>query len=120
MILKNNLHLVSYSIPTNKTLKLKDLKKKLYSDPINKNAIPYRTSYYKKDWGFCISENQKKKLKKGNYKVFIDSKIDENGSMTFGEIFIKGKSSKEIFFSSYICHPSLANNELSGPCLLII
>ncbi len=57
---KNNLHLVSYSIPTNKTLKLKDLKKKLYSDPINKNAIPYRTSYYKKDWGFCISENQKK------------------------------------------------------------
>ncbi len=115
----NNLHLISYSIPTYKTLNLKELKKKLYTDLNNKNAIPYRTSYYKKDWGFCISENQKKKLKKGNYKVFIDSKIDKNGSMTFGEIFIKGKSSKEIFFSSYICHPSLANNELSGPCLLI-
>ena len=71
--------------------------KKLYSDPNNKDAIPYRTSYYKRDWGFCITDNQKN-LKKGNYNVFIDSKIDKNGSMTFGEIFIKGKSSKEIFF----------------------
>ena len=116
---KNNLHLVSYSIPVRKSLKLNELKKKLYSDPNNKDAIPYRTSYYKRDWGFCITDNQKKNLKKGNYNVFIDSKIDKNGSMTFGEIFIKGKSSKEIFFSTYICHPSLANNELSGPCLLI-
>ena len=116
---KSNLHLVGYSVPVNKTLKLKDLSKKLYSDKVNKNVIPYRTSYYKRDWGFCISENEKKKLKNGNYKVIIDSKLDESGSMTYGEIFIKGKSDKEIFFSTYICHPSLANNELSGPCLLI-
>ena len=69
--------------------------------------------------GFLHIRKRKKKLKNGNYKVIIDSKLDELGSMTYGEIFIKGKSDKEIFFSSYICHPSLANNELSGPCLLI-
>ena len=99
---KNNLHLVSYSIPVRKSLKLNELKKKLYSDPNNKDAIPYRTSYYKRDWGFCITDNQKNL--KNSYNVFIDSKIDKNGSMTFGEIFIKGKSS-EIFFlhmSSFI------------------
>ena len=104
---KNNLHLIGYSIPVNKTLSLKDLSKKLYSDKKNKNAIPYRTSYYKRDWGFCISDNEKKKLKKGNYRVFIDSKLDKKGSMTYGEIFIKGKSDKEIFFSSYIDRKSV-------------
>ena len=76
------------------------------------------TSYYKKDWGFCISENEKKKLKEKNYHVFIDSKF-QRSNLHYGEILLKGKSKKEIFLSTYICHPSMANNELSGPCLTI-
>ena len=76
--------------------------------------MPYLTSYYKKYWGFCIAENEKKKLKKGKYKVFINSKFSK-GKMNYGEYFLRGKSKKEIFFSTYICHPSMANNELSGP-----
>ena len=73
------------------------------------------TSYYKEDWGFCITENDRKNLiKRGKYKVFIDSKIF-NGVLNYGEAFIKGKSKKEVLISSYICHPSMANNEISGP-----
>ena len=115
---KNNLHLVNYSIGINKTLSLKKLKKKLFSIPKQPNAIPYRTTYYSRNWGFCITNNEKKKLKNGNYKIRIDAK-HFSGKLSYGEILIKGKSKKEIFLSTYICHPSLANNELSGPCLLI-
>ena len=79
------------------------------------NAIPYVTSYYKKFWGFCIKYNEFKNLpKKGKYKVFINSKLT-NGKLVYSDFLIKGKSSKEILFSTYLCHPSLANNELSGP-----
>ncbi len=114
-IKKNNLHIVSYSKPVNKTLNFKALNKKLHSIPSLPNAIPYVTSYYKEDWGFCIAENERKRLiKRGKYKVFIDSKIF-NGELNYGEAFIKGKSKKEILISSYICHPSMANNEISGP-----
>jgi aminopeptidase-like protein len=112
----NNLHVVSYSRPINKTLKLDELKKNLYSLPSQPNAIPYVTSYYDNNWGFCISENQKIKLKPGNYKAFIDSKIFK-GNLNYGEILIKGKTTKEIFLSTYICHPSMANNEVSGPSI---
>ena len=77
------------------------------------NAIPYVTSYYKKDWGFCITYNDYKKLKKGNYKVFINSSL-KKGRLSYGQILIKGKSKKEILLSTNICHPSLANNECSG------
>tara|TARA_B100001093_G_scaffold147036_1_gene139790 strand:+ start:1293 stop:2591 length:1299 start_codon:yes stop_codon:yes gene_type:complete len=115
---KNNLHLLGYSSPINKRLPLNDLKKHLYSIPEKLNAIPYKTSYYKKNWGFCISENERKRLKKGTYTVFIDSEL-KNGSLTYGEILIKGKSKKEIFLSTYICHPSMANNEVSGPTVTI-
>lgn len=114
---KNNLHLVSYSVPVNKFLEKKQLLKKLYSDKKRPNAIPYVTSYYKKDWGFCISEKNKKKLKSGKYKVFIDSSLSK-GNLECSHAILKGKSKKEIFFSSYVCHPSMANNELSGPALL--
>ena len=84
------------------------------------NAIPYVTSYYKKYWGFCIQYSYLKKLKKKYsksqiFKVFIDSKFKKDGLMQYGEYFIKGKSKKEILISTYICHPSMANNELSGP-----
>ena len=90
---------------------------KIYTQKDQPNAIPYVTSYYNKSWGFCISDKEKKKLPSGSYKVVIDSKI-EKGNLEVAEAVIKGKLKKEIFFSSYICHPSMANNELSGPVLL--
>ena len=111
---KNNLHVVSYSRPINASISLKDLQKNLFSLPKKKNAIPYVTSYYNENWGFCISHSERKKLKNGIYKVVIDAKLF-NGYLTYGEAIIKGKSKNEILISTYICHPSMANNELSGP-----
>ena len=116
---KNNLHLVSYSKKIDKFLNLKQLKKFLHTRKDLPKAIPYITSYYKKSWGFCISYDEFKKLKKGKYKVVIDSNF-ENDKMHYGEILIKGTLSKEIMFSTYICHQSMANNELSGPLLSIM
>lgn len=116
---KNNLHLVGYSTPVNKTIKLEKLNKHLHSIKEQPNAIPYVTSYYEKNWGFCLKHSIRKRLKKGNYRVFIDSKFKKNGKLSYGEILIPGKSKKEIFLSTYICHPSMANNELSGPCVVI-
>ncbi|EJF06908.1 hypothetical protein ThvES_00010020 [Thiovulum sp. ES] len=110
----NNLYLVGYSTPTELELSLDELQKHLYSIPEMPEAIPYVTSYYKERWGFCITENQRIKLKEGIYKVKIDSTL-ENGSMTYGEVLLKGRTEKEIFLSTYVCHPSMANNELSGP-----
>ena len=114
---ENNLHLVGYSYPINQKISLNKLKRHLHSLPKQPNAIPYITSYYKKNWGFCISHNQKKKLKKGKYQVVINSKIF-NGFMNYGELILKGKSKKEVLFSTYVCHPSMANNELSGPTVM--
>ena len=113
---ENNLHLVGYSVPINKKMKLSELQKKIHSLPEQPSAIPYITSYYNEDWGFCMSHNERKSLKNGEYEVYIDSELKQ-GNLTYGEILIKGKSSKEIFLSTYICHPSMANNELSGPCI---
>lgn len=112
----NNLHVVGYSKKITKTLSLKELQKKLFSIVKTPDAIPYTTSYYKKDWGFCLKHNDRKKLRDGDYKVLINSKFIK-GKMHYGEILIKGELKKEIFFSTYICHPSMANNELSGPVL---
>ncbi len=114
----NNLHLVGYSHSINKKISLKELQKNLYSLPKQPNAIPYITSYYEKNWGFCLTDNQRKKLKKGVYKVVIDTKF-LNGKLNYGEIFYKGKLKKEIFFSTYICHPSMANDETSGMVVAI-
>ena len=116
---KNNLHVISYSVPVKKILSLKNLTKRLFSLPKQPSAIPYITSYYKKNWGFCISDIQKKKLlktysQKDKFKIVINSKF-KKGKLTYGEVVIKGKSPKEILISTYICHPSMANNELSGP-----
>lgn len=114
--IENNLHIVGYSHPVDKIVSLSELKKHIHVDKNNSKAIPYVTSYYKKNWGFCLSQNQAKNLKNKKYKVLIDSTL-KSGVMDYGEAEIKGKLKKEIFFSSYICHPSMANNELSGPVI---
>ena len=112
---KNNLHLMGYSIPVHKKINFKELKKKIHTLKNKPNAIPYVTSYYNKDWGFSLSFNDFKKLdKKETYEVLIDTEL-KKGSLTFGEILIPGKTKKEILISTNICHPSMANNELSGP-----
>ncbi len=111
---KNNLHIVGYSSPFKGTLNYSELNKKLYSIPNQKNAIPFITSYYKKNWGFCLKDNVRKKInKKEKFKVLVDTKF-KNGYLNYGEFFKKGKVSSEIVFSTNICHPSLGNNELSG------
>ena len=116
---KNNLHILQYSKSFKGKINYNELKKHLYFIKKKPNAIPYVTSYYKKKWGFCISYNQFKKLKRsGEYDVHIDAKLTK-GKMNYGEYFIKGKSKKEILIVSYICHPSMANNELSGILLLM-
>ena len=119
-IRNNNLHLISYSIPIKKTLNKQEILKHLHSIKKKPSAIPYITSYYKKYWGFCVSENYKKRFKKiynnkDKFKVVIDSSFNSNGNLNYGELVLKGKSKKEILISTYICHPSMANNELSGP-----
>lgn len=109
----SNLHVVSYSIPVDETLSLKDLGEKLHVDPRNANWIPYRTSYYSQDWGFCLTESIRKEMRPGNYRIKIDSRLEE-GSLTYGELLIPGRSSSEILIYSHTCHPSLANDNLSG------
>lgn len=112
----NNLHLLGYSEPFDGVLTYDELKEHIYTLPNQPDLIPYLTSYYSRRWGFCMSHNQFKKLDKTiKYEVKVESELNENGSMTISDLVLKGKSDKEILFTTYICHPSLANNELSGP-----
>ena len=114
---KNNLHLVGYSIPFEDYMNLDKLKKHLHTLPDQPDAIPYVTSYYEERWGFCLTQRQFDSLENGTYKVVIKSKLSK-GDLNYGELLIKGKTNKEVFLSTYICHPSMANNELSGPTVL--
>ena len=115
---KSNLHVISYSIPVDTTMTLEELQPYLHSLPSQPDAIPYLTSYYERRWGFCLSENQRASLKSGMYRVKIDSKL-EDGYLRYGEIVLKGKVEEEVFLSTYVCHPSMGNNELSGPTVTI-
>lgn len=110
----NNLHVINYSVSTDKTVSLEELKKYIHTRPDILDAIPYITSYYKDTYGFCMSQNQLDSLKEDNYHMYIDSKHFD-GSLNYGHLLVKGKSEKEILISTYVCHPSMANNELSGP-----
>ena len=109
----NNLHIVGYSQSVDKIISLNELKKKIYTLKNQPDAIPYVTSYYKKDWGFCLQYNKFKELKDDEYHVYINSSF-QKGKLKIGELLIKGETKKEVLISTYICHPSMANNEISG------
>jgi len=110
---KSNLHVLNYSVPIRAKLPLRDLQPHLFTIPQHPDWIPYRTSYYKEDWGFCLAHNQFLGLKEQEYEVCIDSSL-ENGSLSFGECYLAGRSKDEILISCHACHPSLANDNLSG------
>jgi aminopeptidase-like protein len=108
-----NLHVVGYSAPVSQRLSLEQLKKHLFTVPVHPTWIPYRTSYYKQNWGFCLSEAQLRALTDDDYEVCIDSSL-EDGHLTYGEYFVPGQTDDEILISAHVCHPSLANDNLSG------
>jgi len=114
---ESNLHVLNYSIPVNQKISLLELKKHIHTIPEKPNVVPYVTSYYSENWGFCMKHNDFLNLKEGEYSVVIDSKL-EKGSLTYGEFLIPGKSDFEILLSCYVCHPSMCNDNLSGVVLL--
>lgn len=115
---ENNLHLVGYSEPVDVMVDKSELVKHLHFMPDFPEAIPYVTSYYERNWGFCLTKKQFDSLGAGPFRVFIDSSFKtgkQGGVMNYGELYVRGYSTQEVIFSTYICHPSMANNELSGP-----
>ena len=115
----SNLHVLGYSVPVRERLRLAELKRHLYSLPEHPEWIPYRTSYYEPNWGFCLTHRQLESLPEGEYDVRIDSTL-EDGSLTYAEAFVPGESEEEVLVSTYACHPSLANENCSGLALLTL
>lgn len=112
----SNLHLVSYSEPVHEKMSLGALKEHLFTLPENPDWIPYRTTYYKRNWGFCLSHRQFLDLREGQYEVLVDTRL-EPGHLTYGELYYPGETTDEVLISAHVCHPSLANDNLSGVSL---
>ena len=113
----HNLHVLGYSLPVDTWLTKEELLEHIYVEESNPEAIPYVTSYYKERYGFCRTKTMRDHLSCGRYHAVVDSTL-ENGSLTYGELIIPGDTQEEILLSTYICHPSMANNELSGPAVM--
>ena len=109
----HNLHVLNYSKPLEATVSLSELKAHIHTLPEHPDWIPYRTSYYQEDWGFCMAYSKLQALEEGDYRVCIDATL-ENGSLTYAECYLAGQSRDEVLISCHVCHPSLANDNLSG------
>lgn len=110
---RSNLHVLNYSVPVHEKLPLEELKRHLFTLPDQPDLIPYRTSYYREAWGFCMAHREMLALPPGEYEVRIDSTLAD-GSLTYGELFLPGEAEREVLFSCHVCHPSLCNDNLSG------
>jgi aminopeptidase-like protein len=115
---KSNLHVMSYSVPVKRKMPLSELKQHLFSLPDHPDWIPYRTSYYEENWGFCLTHKQLLQLKDEEYEVCIDASLTD-GYLSYGECYLRGASEDEVLVSCHICHPSLCNDNLSGIALAV-
>src|SRR6185312_4142712 len=113
---RSNLHVLGYSVPVRARMTLSELRDHLFTHPDNPEWVPYRTSYYQDNWAFCLSRRQLDQLEDGEYDVVVDSSL-EDGTVTYAEAVVPGTTSDELFFSAYLCHPSLCNDNLSGVVL---
>lgn len=113
---QSNLHILNYSTPIARKMSLEELKPHLFSLPEQPQCIPYRTSYYREAWGFCLAHSLLESLPEDEYEVFIDSELGD-GSLTYGELFLPGASDETVLISTHCCHPSLCNDNLSGLAL---
>jgi aminopeptidase-like protein len=116
----HNLHLVGYSVPVHERLTLEQLRPHLHTHPQHPDRIPFRTSYYTRTWGFCLQQERLDALQPGEYEVLVDATLDDGGSVTYGEAVVPGETEEEVLLTTYCCHPSLANDNLSGVATLAV